>query len=267
MSQKTYLCTTLDVRNLSEYITTEVRDDARVQQYMMRADAILRDTLRPLYTIDTDLNESAPWNGPPQVPFAVPDQSIDANSDDGALSDITVSTAAITETLTITFTSSSAFGVVGSVTGSLGTGTTGGEHTSGYLTIPAANWSGTFASGDIVYVSVYKAKPLIITLSALLSAGLMLKSTYQGIGISEMGKEYWEQGQDLLKKLQKPYTDEGLQLDSFSARDISPQGVSYAVDVLGRDVSKYADNELTPWTDSTTGGGLFEFFGGPVWIR
>ena len=53
MAVKDSLSTIQDVRNMSEYITTAVRDDARVRQYILRADSIIRDALRPYYAMDS----------------------------------------------------------------------------------------------------------------------------------------------------------------------------------------------------------------------
>ncbi len=269
MAVKDSLSTIQDVRNMSEYITTAVRDDARVRQYILRADSIVRDALRPYYTMDSEV-EDTPYNGPPQAPFAVPDHDISANSSDGSLSDITVASTAKTEVWTITFTGTTAFSVSGTVSGSQGTGSTSSDFTAtnSYIVLPAANWSGTFASGDTIKVAVYRAKPLIVTASALIATGLLLKSAFEGgDAVSSRGQDFQTQGEDIVERLQRPYEDDGLQLDSFSARDVSPEGVAYYVDVVGKDVSKYVDNELTPWIDSRSGGGTLGFFIGPIWIN
>ena len=268
MAVKDSLSTIQDVRNLSEYITTAVRDDARVRQYILRADSIVRDALRPYYAMDTEV-EDAPYNGPPQSPYAVPDHDVSANSSDGALSDITVAATAKTEVWTVTFTSATAFSVSGTLSGAQGTGATNSNFTAtnAYITIPSANWSGTFASGDKASIAVYRAKPLIVTCSALMATGLLIKSAFEGgDGVSARGADFQTQAENIVERLQRPYEDDGLQLDSFSARDITPEGVSYYVDTVGHDVSRYSDNELTPWIDSRSGGGAMGFFTGPIWI-
>lgn len=260
-------CTPADLRNLSEYISTEVRDNGRLRQYQLRADSIIRDTLRPIYTIESGLYETPPWNGPPLSPFALPDDGIDGNSGSASLSDVTVATTADkTATYTLTFSDATDYTITSDLEGSQGSGTisTSPSSTNGDLTIPAGNWSGTPAAGDAFTVNVYRAKPLIVSISALLSAGLMLKSVSQG-GPSDQGDDFFETGRDLLKNLQRPYEDDGLQLDSFSPRDITPQGIAYTVDITGRNVTKFADNEMTPWNDSSPGG--YGFYYGPVWLK
>jgi len=261
-------CTPVDLRNLSEYISTEVRDNGRIKQFQLRADSIIRDALRPIYPIESGLYETTPWNGPPLTPFALPDDDISANTGTGSLLDITInSTADATAIYTVTLGSGNAFTVSSDVEGSQGSGSTGSNFTTsnGDITIPSANWSGSHTSGDTHFVSVYRAKPLIVSISALLSAGLMLKSVNESAELSEKGDDFYSSGFDLLLRLQRPYEDTGLQLDSFTPRDITPEGVQYSVDHLGRDVGKYADNEATPWTDSTPGG--YGFYYGPIWLK
>lgn len=265
MALKSTLCTTQDVRNLSEELTTQVRDNPRIVQFINRADGLIRNGLRGFYTIDSGL-EITPWNGFPQVPFEHEDHNISANTGTGSLLDVTPATTAITELWTVTFTDATSFTVSGSVSGAQGSGGTGSEFTStnSFLVIPTAAWSGTHAANDLFYIPVYKADPLILACSAYLSAGMAMKSIFQGEGPQIEGKLRWSDGMDILKKLQKPYTDEGYQLGTFSPRDISPEGLEYQIDPLGRDASKYADNERTSYNDSSPGG-AFSFVWGPAW--
>ena len=65
--------------------------------------------------------------------------------------------AGIDHTVTLTFTSPTAFSAVSDVLGALGTGTIGnafaptnGDFTRPYFTLAASAWSGTFAAGDVV---------------------------------------------------------------------------------------------------------------------
>lgn len=260
-------CTPSDLRNLSEYISTEVRDNGRLRQFQLRADSIIRDGLRALYPIESGLYESAPWNGPPLTPFALPDDGIVGNTGNGQLLDITVNTTADkTATYTITIGAGDTFSVFSDLEGAQGSGdiTTDFTSTNGDITIPSANWVGDPVTGDTFTVTVYLAKPLIVSISALMSCGLMLKAVNEA-GLTERAEDFYNSGFELLLRLQRPYEDTGITLDSFTPRDISPQGVQYSVDHLGRDVGKYADNEATPWIDSTPGG--YGFYYGPIWLK
>jgi len=70
----------------------------------------------------------------------------------------------ITHTVTLTFTSATAFSAVSDVLGSLGTGSIGSafapvnsDYMRPYLTVPAASWSGTWAAGEVVTIPVTAA--------------------------------------------------------------------------------------------------------------
>jgi len=261
-------CTPADLRNLSEYISTEIRDNARLRQFQLRADSIIRDSLRPYYPIESGLYESAPWNGPVLTPFALPDDGIVGNTGDAQLLDVTVATTAdTTATYTVTIGNANTFTVFSEIEGNQGSGDISVDFTTsnGDVTIPAANWVGDPVTGDSFFFTVYRAKPLIVSISALMSAGLMLKSVSETGSIDERGTEFYNNGNELLLRLQAPYDDDGLQLESFTPRDISPEGIQYHVDHLGRDVGRYSDNEATPWVDSTPGG--YGFYYGPIWLK
>lgn len=266
MAQPSPYSTVLDIRNLSEYVTTQVRDNNRVLQFIHRADSIINGQLRAFYTIPTSLQATV-WNGPPQVPFAQADQGITGNTGTGSLSDVTPGTSAIAEMWTITFTSATAFTVTASISGSQGSGTKSADFTStnSYLVIPSTKWVGTMVSGDIFYVSVYNIDPTIVTISALIAAGLLLKGVYLGQNDSDLGNSFYRQGMDLLTKMTTPNKDGFITLDGYSGVDTSPEGVGYQVDDLGRDISTYADNEQTSFNDSTSGNGNVNFFNGRIW--
>lgn len=74
------------------------------------------------------------------------------------------------QTLTVTFTNATNFGVVSDIHGSLGTGTVGGgaapnnpSWTKPYFTLAAGGFSGTFASGDTI---VFKTHPAAVPMWA-----------------------------------------------------------------------------------------------------
>ena len=74
------------------------------------------------------------------------------------------SIAGIEQTWTLTFTSSTAFGVVGNTVGSVGTGTivtnfmpVNPDFSRPYFTLPSAGWGGVWASGDTLTFSTHPA--------------------------------------------------------------------------------------------------------------
>lgn len=264
MAQQPLFCTTLDVRNMSEYINAAVRDDARVAQFIYRADAFIRSSLRGLYTVDAGLLASSAWNGRPQPPFASPDHDIFGNVGDAELMDITPSSSAVTELWTLAFTSSTAFTVSGSVSGSQANGSVNSDYDNGLIAIASASWSGSPSSGDKFYIPVYTADPSIVAISALLSAGLLLKATYMGDGGSKEGDDRYNEGKEWLLRLQNPDRPDGMRLGNYGTINLAPEGLEYFIDDMGRDLTDYADNERTPWQDGGVAVG-FSFLSGPVW--
>ena len=272
MAKKENLCTSLDVRNLSEYITTQVRDNARIIQFIQREDPVIIAALKGVYSGGaTDfVDSSGPWNGPVQTPFPYADETtgtLQENSGDASLADITATSSAVTELWTFTFTSETAFTVVGEVSGTQTAGTTSSDYSNDYISIDADDWSGTPVAGDQFFVCTYKYYPLIVALSAKLAAALTIESVYQGVSeeMSMQASRLRTEGQTILQALQKPNAPDGMRLDSYSARDLSPEGIQYYVTMYGNDVGSYADNPRTPWDDSSSGGSM-DFLVGPAWI-
>lgn len=263
MALATPLSTCLDVRNWREEIYADVRDDKRILSAIFRGDSIIRARLRDHYTLDDDFESSSIWNGPPQARLEVGDQN--GNSGSGSLLDITPASTARTQQWEVTFSSTTAFSVNGTLSGSEGSGTTASNFISSdaEITIPSANWSGTPASGDVIYISVYKHRPLVVTLSSMYAAFFISSELFRGErGMPPEVEILKNQVDEILNALCSPYDDSGLRLDSFSERDITPEGLQYTISVTGQDISPYSDNEQTPWTDSQ----LFNFLNGPVWL-
>ena len=107
---------------------------------------------------------------------------------------------------------------------------------------------------------------MITLLSTLHAAGMALNSVFQGTQSAEreVAKDYLSQAKSYIKSLQRPYEDDGIKLETFSARDISPEGVNRIINVLGQDISLYIDNENTNFDDSQTLAGI-GFIWGPIY--
>jgi len=74
----------------------------------------------------------------------------------------------VRDTITLTFTSATAFDASGSYLGSLGSGTTSSDFSPSnpntstpYFTVPSAGWMGTWASGDTLVFELYPASEAI----------------------------------------------------------------------------------------------------------
>lgn len=244
------LCTEFDVIDKipqlwnnqdSVYKPRSLRD---IQNIIIESDGMLRSALRQVY--GTDLTSGiTPWAKFPEAltaPRAV-------NSGSGVLSpEMTISSSAITELWTLTFTSSTEYGFVGSISGSQGTGTTSSDSasTNGYLTVPSAKWSGTPDSGDVFYVRVYAVEAALVNISSLFAAALLLDNLYTDEipNRTEMAKGYKETAEELLEK----YTseDSGYVLEiGRTARDLNPIPIAgqMVVSDTGEDISDYADDE------------------------
>jgi hypothetical protein len=264
MALKTPLSSVQDVRNWREEIYSSLRDDARILAMIFRADGVIRSRLSGLYTLDEDLEETTAWNGPPLARLQM--NEIEGNAGSLSLLDVTPSAAAITQQWTITFTSATEFSVSGCISGSQGTGNTSSNFTStnSQLIIPSANWKGASAvSGDEFFVSVYKHKPLVVALSSMIAAYYTSSEIFRGTeGVPTEVQLLKNDSDEILDKLSTPYEDGGMRLDSFSERDITPEGVAYTISASGHDVSYYANNEQTPWVDSQ----IYSFISGPVWL-
>jgi hypothetical protein len=259
----TLLSTPGDIRNLREEIYTSVRDDRRLISHILRADGIIRSRLQRLYTLDSALENAAPWNGPPIGRISVGDQ--DGNSGTGSLRDLTPSPTARTQLWTLTFTSTTAFSISGSVSGAQTAGSITSLYTStdGEISIPVARWTAGFAIGDQIFVSVYKHKPLVVWLSATYATYFASSELFRGTeGVPAEVEQMKTDVLEVLEMLNKPYSEDGMRLDSFAERDISPEGVGYSISLTGQDISQYADNEHTPWSDAQS----LTFVNGPVWL-
>jgi hypothetical protein len=262
MALKTPLSTPGDVRNLREEIYSSVRDDQRLLSHIFRSDSIIRARLSGFYT-ETALEDSAPWNSLPQA--RIQQGNVDSNLGSGILSDVNPASTADTELWTITFGGVSTFSVISTLGGGQGSGNTGTVFTStnAKLVIPVANWSGTPQSGDQFYVSTYKHRPLIVTLSAIHSAYLASADLFRGErGLPPEVETLNRDFKAIMDALASPYKEGGMRLDSFAERDISPEGVGYVIGSDGTDLSTYADNEQTPWDDSFS----LSFLNGPIWL-
>jgi len=271
MALRENLCTPLDVRNLSEYITTQVRSNSRIIQFIQKEDPIIISALRNTYPNGTAdfLNSDGVWNGPPQELYPYTDETTGEtvrNSGDIALSDINPTTSAVTELWTITFIDTSRYNVYGTVSGDKGSGNTKANFSCTQIDIPLANWSGAAVADDVLYVATYRFDPLVVALSAKLSTAVAIMSVFEGVSeeMAAEGRRMYTAAMDLLRRMQRPYADDGLRLGTFSTRDISPEGIEYKIDSYGIDISQYADNARTSYDDSSAGT-YVDFIYGPSW--
>jgi hypothetical protein len=85
-----------------------------------------------------------------QLGHALEPQYDSGNAGDGTIDDLIGTASSIVETITCTFTNATDFGVVGSVTGSLGTGTSGTPFTSSVANFTINDGGTPWAAADVI---------------------------------------------------------------------------------------------------------------------
>ena len=242
------LCTERDVLDLIPQLYDESTDTwsvystRRLRGFILRSDGIIRTALRATYGADLT-SGITPW-------ASIPEADEDNDDDSGELlPDITVDGDAITEVWTLTFTSTTAYSIAGSLSGSQGTGATGSDSasTNGYITIPSANWSGTFAIGDIFFIRTYNVEAAVVEMSALMASGVVLQSRYTEFvpNRSEMAQGYMETAKERVTQVTDEDSPYALEVGR-AARDISPIQVDYVIDKYGSDITSYEETEWDP---------------------
>lgn len=217
---------------------TKIRNVQEILNVIKMTDGYIRAKL--YNCVGTDLTTTS-WAG---MPFA------DRNNQ-GNVSLLTVTlantSAPITETWTIKFTSSTAFTLTGSMSGSNGTGSTAAAFasTDTYYTIAAASWSGTPNVGDKIYFNTYDIDAVLVECSALRAAAHLLDSVYaeEVAGASDYAARFEERAQKILDEFCNP--DYRTQLPSKGETDVDVQYIQkfYDINTDGEDDTSYADDD------------------------
>jgi len=219
-----------------------VRGLAQIRRTIYQTDGQLRSMLRVLYGDSLTITS---WADVPEPK--------DVNTGGGGLTQATASAAAITELWTVTYTSTSAFSVAGALSGAQGTGTksTAFTSTNGYLSIAAADWSGTPANADIFFIRVFAVESTLVDISACLASISILRSVY-GSEIpnsSDLAEQYeaylWgaEKKPGILRLLLDPTTSGTILQKGLSVRNLDPIQVDWEISEEGEDVTDYATKE------------------------
>lgn len=233
--------TPMDIRRIAPLLTKNVVEDERLWEICSDADSIIVTALLPNYLSESALKDT------PYASTPVPDEN---NKGIGRLlGDLIIASAsAITEQWEVKFTSSSAFEVTGSSSGSQGTGNVTTEFTStnARITIPVTAWSNTdrIQADDIFRFVTCNVFRLIRTVSAYMATALALQTEFsQQLVNAESESDKWmKQANDILDKMTGD--DPKYKLSTFPNRNLDPIGIVYTIDEYGRDASDYADNEL-----------------------
>lgn len=226
-------CTVLDVIAQFPRIVTDSinldESDSPITYYGYMIDDIIQDVseqihaaLLSLYSID-DITASAPWVG--RI------ISNKQNNDPTArLRACQAGTSAICEHFTLTFSSDTAYAATGFLSGGVGNSTITADFTSsgdGDLIIPASSYNiftGSFTSGDKIFISINKWHKFIAGIAADWATGRVLRriSLSEGIGIDPgLYESFTNTAKGKLKALQNPDDKNGYVLSSLSSRDFS----------------------------------------------
>lgn len=247
--KQTVFSTPVDVRYLAmgslpanTHADTLYLNDRMITLFLLRARGIISYELASVISGET-VFEVTPYVGPSLIPL--PDEeNLGENSGSGVLWGLTPATTAYTEYWTITFTSSTAFTVTGSYSGSQGTGTTSTAFTStnSDIVIPSDAWSGTPATGDKFYIPVYKHHPSIVTIATMLATGLIFKGQATGSApdTNPAGSQLYN---DAIKALKAMKEAGGAILGVNTLISSSDLMVSYEIAPWGADLSNYQTDE------------------------
>lgn len=262
--------TPIDVRIMSQGVVQQFThadtidvDDARTEMAILRATGIIDLKLAPIITSGTSLCVT-PYAGPPIRPQAAYDETTTSENvgtsagTDGRLYGIVPASTAYTEMWTVTFTSTTAFTVVGSYSGAQGTGSTSTLFTStnSDITIPIDCWTGTHATGDKFYIPVYKHHRSIVLLATMLATGLIFKGSGMAIRAADNeGAKLYDDAIALLDAIVDAGSlpDLALVTGSNDSRDLASP---YEIDVYGFDITRYKDEEF----DMTYSGANYSLY-------
>lgn len=229
---------------------TLLLSDTMIDLFSLRARGII-DSKLGNYISGVSTFETTPYSGPVLIPRPDHDNTGE-NTGTGILYGCLPASDAYTELWTIKFTSDTAFSVTGSFSGFQGTGSISADFTStnSDLVISSDAWAGTPASGDEFYIPVYKHLPEIVSLSSLLTAGLILKgvnanTSTEGAGI---GTKFYNDAISLLDDIANGTS--GL-LGVNTLIDSSDLMISYEISHAGYDISNYRSDEVSRYINNT----------------
>jgi len=253
--QQDLLSTILDIRLLNELVQPQTEnskilmDDNRVLWAIYMASSELRAGIYRTYAGDSALTASSPYSSMAITPKENEHSGISENSGSGVLYGIVPASTAETEMWKITFSSSTAFSVVGSRSGSQGSGTTSATFTStnGYISIPSDVWSGTPAASDVFYISTYKHYTLVIYITSLIAASIIHNGLFNFLAPNEsiVTDRFRQEANRLIKALNNGYDFSGqpFRLPSFTIDNMNEVPNPWAISNAGLDISGYSDTE------------------------
>ncbi len=258
----------VDVLNKFPKIVTESfnadESDSPIVRYSPSIDASILDAsseiigaLLPIYKSTTALQATSPWVG-----IIISDKQNTTPS--SRLLGCQLGALCETEMFTLDFVSNTGYTVTGFYSGSLGSGNTTSDFTSsgdGDLKIFASTnsglFSGTFASGDTIFISANKFDRIVATCCTYKATADVLRGIFFERSIndeSNLIEKLSNHGRRILNLLQKPYAEDGYRLSTLPNRDFSDwqcgnwDGVLY--DHLGTpDDNEFSNDNTDTYSD------------------
>ena len=228
-------CTILDVATKFPKIVTESinldQSDSPISRYSYEIDASIIDVtqeiyaaLKPTYSSYANLLASTPWVG-----LIISDKQ--NSSPSSRLRACEAGASAITEMFSVDFSSATAYTVTGWLSGGLGSGTISTDFTAsgdGDILIKAATnsglFTGTFTTGDTIFISVNKWNRTVSTIATYLSTADVLKNIAFSTGINidpSIFERYANHAKRILDRLQRPDDKDGYIMDGLPSQDLS----------------------------------------------
>lgn len=215
-------------------VTKQPVDDQLIELHIQNADATIVGYLGAVYGASL-LDDQTPY-------FVGPIREAE-NSSATYLKGVIVASTAITEQWLLKFTSTTAYSITGSISGSQGTGAIGADSasTNNDIEIKAVDWVGAAAViGDLIVIATCKSRPIIRALSSQLASAAVINAVYSSSENKEAdwAKSLRKQAIDFLKSLVDPKSD--VSLAELSSEDVGRYvPVQYAIDEYGKDLTKY----------------------------
>ena len=215
-------------------VTKQPVDDQLIELHIQNADATIIGYLGAVYGVSLLDNQTPYFVGPIRAA---------ENSSATYLKGVIVALTAITEQWLLKFTSTTAFSIIGSISGNQGTGAIDADSnsTNNDIEIKAVDWVGSVAViGDQIIIATCKSRPIIRALSSQLAAAAVINAVYSSSENkeAEWAKSLRKQALDFLKSLVDSKSD--VSLAELSSEDVGRYvPVQHVIDKYGRDVTKY----------------------------
>ncbi len=213
-----------DTINLDESNSPTVIYNNEVDEIILSASQEIYAALYGLYRGTSNLSYSAPWVG-------AKISNRQNNDPTARLAACRAGSNAICEHFTLTFSSATAYAASGFLSGGVGSSSVSSDFTSsgdGDLIINASTnagtFSGTFASGDKIFISINKWHPFIAKICADKAAARIMRELTE-MNLVSFDPAVYERlsnrAQRNIERLQNPDDKNGLELSTLPTRDYS----------------------------------------------